>query len=294
MSKRTSRKRLLLRGSVLLLVTLLSLASCRAVRVIRSRLTIRDEGIAALFDKQTEKPQVHYWKSGKRRIRYLTIGADSLPPVLLLHGSPGSWSSWRGPFFDTALYHHVRLIAPDRPGYGFSDYGRSFARVDEEAAFLQTFIDSVAPDGPLVIAGSSYGGSVAVPLAIRNAHRMRGLLLISASLQPGAEKIYGITPIIRDYKLRLLVPRLLRMPNDEKLAHYESLAAIRGWEAIRCPVYILHGEADKLVYFSNAEYARQKLENARVTLVPFPGIGHTINWKMPDTVRHYLRQLIRP
>ncbi len=290
------RHRRLARGlfGALLLFAAVSAASCRAVRVLRSRLTVRDEAIPALFAQQAEKPSVRYWKSGKRRIRYVTIGADSLPPVLLLHGSPGSWSSWRGPFFDSSIYRHARLIAPDRPGYGYSNFGRGFPTVEAEAAFLQTFLDSVAPRGPLVIAGSSYGGSIAVPLAVRNASRMKGLLLVSASLQPGAEKIYGITPLIRDYKARLLVPRLLRLPNDEKLAHYESLAAIRGWDAIRCPVTILHGKADNLVFFSNAEYAQQKLVHAPVTLVPFPGVGHTINWKMPDTVRHYLRQLIRP
>jgi pimeloyl-ACP methyl ester carboxylesterase len=281
-------------GALLVLVLVSVLASCRAVRVIRSRLTVKDEVIPTLFEQQPVKPAVRYWEHQGRRMRYVAIGDSSLPTLLVLHGSPGSWKSWDDVFFDSGIYNHVRIIAPDRPGYGYSNYGHSFRYIQDEAAFLQTFINEIAPRGQLILAGSSYGGSVAVPLAIQNHNRLRSLVLVSASVQPGAEKIYGITPIIRRFRLRALVPKLLRMPNDEKLAHRTSLERITGWESIRCPVYILHGQADELVFFSNAEYAKQHLRNAPVTLIPFAGIGHTINWKMPDTVRHYVRLAIRP
>jgi pimeloyl-ACP methyl ester carboxylesterase len=249
-----------------------------------------------MFKDRPDKPEIHYWRSPSGgRIRYLTIGADSLPPVLLLHGSPGSWSVFRSHFFDSSIYNHAHLIALDRPGYGYSNFGRSYISVTAEAAFLQGFLDDVVrPDKPLVIVGSSYGGPVGVKLAMQNAHRLRALMLVSASVAPGQEKTYGITPIIDVQPIRRFIPYLLRMPNDEKLAHRESLRAIaNGWDAIRSPVYILHGKADKLVYYPNAEYAREKLVNAPVTFVPFEKLGHVINWKHGDTVRHYLKLAVK-
>ena len=129
---------------------------------------------------------------------------------------------------------------------------------------------------------------------MQNANRLRALMLVSAAVAPGQEKTYGITPIIDVEPIRRFIPYLLRMPNDEKLAHRRSLEAIaNGWEAIRAPVYILHGKADKLIYYPNAEYAKEKLVNAPVTVVPFEKLGHVINWKHSDTVRHYMRLAIK-
>lgn len=274
----------------------LSLAACRPVRVIHSRLSASDREVVRMFRDRPQKPEIHYWHSPSGgRIRYLTIGADSLPPILLLHGSPGSWWVFKSHFLDSSIYNHARLIALDRPGYGYSNFGESYISVAAEANYLQAFIEDVIPDRkPFVIVGSSYGGPVGVKLAMQNADRLRALMLVSAAVAPGQEKTYGITPIINVEPIRRFIPYLLRMPNDEKLAHRRSLEAIaNGWEAIRAPVFILHGKADKLIYYPNAEYAREKLVNAPVTLVPFEKLGHVINWKYGDTVRHYMRLAVK-
>jgi len=272
------------------------IAGCGPVTVLRNRLSASDGEVERMFAGRPEKPEIHYWHSPTGgKIRYLTIGADSLPPVLLLHGSPGSWSVFKSHFFDSSIYRRARLIALDRPGYGYSDFGDSYVSVAAEAAYLQDFINEIiGREKPFVIVGSSYGGPVGVKLAVQNAQRLRALVLVSASVAPGQEKTYGITPIIDVEPIRRFIPRLLRMPNDEKLAHRRSLEAIaNGWEAIRSPVYILHGKADRLIYYPNAEYAREKLVNAPVTLVPFEKLGHVINWKHGDTVRHYLRLAVK-
>lgn len=283
-----------LRFSALLL--LLFAAACRPVQVIHSRLSASDREVVRMFKDRPNKPEIHYWKSPTGgRIRYLTIGADSLPPVLLLHGSPGSWWVFKSHFLDSSIYNHARLIALDRPGYGYSDFGESYVSVAAEAEYLQGLInDVIGQEKPFVIVGSSYGGPVGVKLAMQNANRLRALVLVSAAVAPGQEKTYGITPIVDVEPLRRFVPLLLRMPNDEKLAHRRSLEAIaNGWEAIRSPVFILHGKADKLIYYPNAEYAKEKLVNAPVTLVPFEKLGHVINWKYGDTVRHYMRVAVK-
>ena len=56
-----------------------------------------------------------------REIAFAEIGDQNGTPVFAFHGTPGSQLLFR-PLDDAARRLGVRLIAPDRPGYGRSDY----------------------------------------------------------------------------------------------------------------------------------------------------------------------------
>lgn len=56
-----------------------------------------------------------------RGLGYATYGAPDGMPVLFFHGSPGSRRSIFADMADVAAQRNVRLIAPERPGYGLSD-----------------------------------------------------------------------------------------------------------------------------------------------------------------------------
>ena len=56
-----------------------------------------------------------------RRLGYAEYGAAAGMPVLFFHGAPGSRRSIFADMAETAAQRGVRLIAPDRPGYGLSD-----------------------------------------------------------------------------------------------------------------------------------------------------------------------------
>ena len=56
---------------------------------------------------------------GRRRLRYAEYGDPDGTPVLFLHGTPGS-HRLGSLFADAARERDVRLLAPDRPGYGAS------------------------------------------------------------------------------------------------------------------------------------------------------------------------------
>ena len=58
--------------------------------------------------------------SDKRHLAYAEYGDPNGAPVFLFHGLPGSRLSW-GFIPDNPLPSGLRLIAPDRPGYGQSD-----------------------------------------------------------------------------------------------------------------------------------------------------------------------------
>ncbi len=101
--------------SVLLLVGLLT----RCVSISMS-----DKKISEYFATKAVKPTFGVVQVEKRFIHYAAIGADTLPTVLFIHGSPGSWDAFIGFFADSTLYTRARLISVDRPGFGKSGKGK--------------------------------------------------------------------------------------------------------------------------------------------------------------------------
>jgi esterase len=101
-------------------------------------------------------------------------------PILCIHGISSSAMVWR----DTAVEALSRLgsvIIYDRRGSTRSErpepYETSVAQHAEDAAALLGVLDAV----PAVVIGRSYGGDIAIELAVRHAALVRGLVLLEAA-----------------------------------------------------------------------------------------------------------------
>jgi pimeloyl-ACP methyl ester carboxylesterase len=255
-----------------------------------------DSELTALFTAQSMPIKIHRYKVEKRTVRFVEFGQDSLPVTILVHGAPSSLSFFSSLYSDTSITNHTMLVGVDRPGYGYSDFGQSVISVKKQAHFLQPLLDYYSRQGrKVVLAASSYGGSVVAKLAMDNPDVVSGVLFISSSLAPGQEYTYPISYVIDSPWFGWFFPTILRVANDEKLHHQKALEDIQdGWERIRSRIIMLHGNADQLIYFSNAEYARKHLINAAsFTLIPVEGIGHTLMWDRPELIRTSLLELIR-
>ncbi len=75
--------------------------------------------------------------SDGRRLAYAEYGAEDGIPVFLFHGLPGSRLCW-GRLPDDPFPEGVRVLAPDRPGYGLSDpkLGRTLLDWADDVACL--------------------------------------------------------------------------------------------------------------------------------------------------------------
>ncbi len=252
-----------------------------------------DRRFTHAFAEATIKPQIGYIKSGNRKIRYISIGADSLPVTLLLHGSPSAAYRFRTWFQDSSIYNKTRLVAVDRPGYGRSNLGKAEISIARQAEILEPVLAKFAENQPVVVLGKSYGGPVAARLAMNHPEKIRGLLLVSASTEPDAEKTPRFTKKLVDPATRWMFPRVLRVAAKEKLNHAQALREIEcDWNCITCPTWVLHGCADRLIYYSNAEYSCQKLVNAPVTFVPFDNLRHNLFALQMDSVKTYLLKAV--
>jgi len=108
------------------------------------------------------------------RLHYEEHGAGA--PILCVHGGGSAALMWGDAV--EVLARLGRVIAYDRRGCARSErpqpYRTSVAEQADDAAGL---LDAVAA-GPAVVIGRSYGGAVAIDLALRHPGRVRALVLL--------------------------------------------------------------------------------------------------------------------
>ncbi|MER6611461.1 alpha/beta hydrolase [Streptomyces sp. NPDC000927] len=131
---------------------------------------------------------------GGRRIAYCSYGDPDAAPAIVLHGTPGS--RYEGVALRRAATDAgVRLIFPDRPGYGGTDPvpGRGFHRWNDD--FL-SLLDHLGQERATLVAISGGGGYA---LSAAQAHPGRVVkLILAAAAVPGAPKeaYAGRIPIV--------------------------------------------------------------------------------------------------
>jgi pimeloyl-ACP methyl ester carboxylesterase len=112
------------------------------------------------------------------RLHYVEAGDG--PPVVLLHGFPEFWYSWRHqlPALAAAGF---RAIAPDQRGYNLSDRppGVSNYRVEHLVGDVAGLICSVA-GGRAAVVGHDWGGAIAWALAMRHPELVDRLVILNA------------------------------------------------------------------------------------------------------------------
>ncbi|HEY4929095.1 MAG TPA: alpha/beta hydrolase [Acidimicrobiales bacterium] len=111
--------------------------------------------------------------------RLEAIDRGTGPTLLLLHGQPGSGSSW-DPVTDR-LADRFRVLAPDRPGYG-STAGE--AQGIAANAVLAAALLEMSGTGPATVVAHSWAGGVGVLMADRYPHLVHGLVLVGAACTP--------------------------------------------------------------------------------------------------------------
>jgi len=103
-------------------------------------------------------------------------------PILLIHGTGSSSDAWSPRSVDE-LAALGRVIVYDRRGYARSEHPESHgpSTVDVHADDAAALIDVLA-GRPAIVIGRSYGGEVALNLALRSPERVRGLVLLEPAL----------------------------------------------------------------------------------------------------------------
>jgi 2-hydroxymuconate-semialdehyde hydrolase len=129
---------------------------------------------------------------------YHDVGNGST--VMLIHGSgPGvsAWANWRLVIPKLAEQH--RVLAPDMVGFGFTDRpAHQRYNMDEWIKHAIGFMDAMGIAKTHLV-GNSFGGGLALALAIRHPERVERLVLMGSvgvpfEITPGLDAVWGYTP----------------------------------------------------------------------------------------------------
>lgn len=271
---------------VLFLVLWLVMAqSCMKFRINDSKAKIDFEKKGVVLTTTTVKiSEVH--------MHYAKTGSDSLPTIVFVHGSPGSWDAFAQYMQDKDLLMKYRMISIDRPGFGYSDFGEA-QHIEDQSTFISPLFKFWGNGKPIYLVGHSLGGPMVIQLNADNPGLFDGLVLLAGSVDPAEEKRESWRYLLDAGILRYLLPGAMRPSNTELKYFKKDVYALQDkFTLVKCKVFIVHGTKDPLVPIGNAAFAQKKLVNAAsIKLTLIPGANHFIPWKNYDTIKQVLMNL---
>jgi predicted alpha/beta-fold hydrolase len=101
------------------------------------------------------------------KMHYAKTGADTLPTLFFVHGSPGGWNAFEKYMQDKDLLSKYRMISIDRPGFGYSQFGDA-KNLQEQSGLISPLVKSFQNGKPVYAVGHSLGGPMIVKLQIDN------------------------------------------------------------------------------------------------------------------------------
>jgi pimeloyl-ACP methyl ester carboxylesterase len=140
-------------------------------------------------------------------VRLHVAEAGEGPPLLLLHGWPQHWWSWR--HLIPALAAEHRVLAPDLRGWGWSDAPPGDYAKTTFAADILALMDSEGLDRVSVI-GHDWGGYTAFLLALEHPERVERLVALDiAPPWPGPPRLRHLAlPLVGSYQFPIATPVL--------------------------------------------------------------------------------------
>ncbi len=111
------------------------------------------------------------------RVHYVEKGEPGRPLVLLLHGFPDFWWSWRHQI-DPLVEAGFRVVAPDQRGYGDTDKHGPYD-LDTLVEDVVGLIEALGEERAIVV-GHDWGGAVAWHLAATRPSRCAKLAILNS------------------------------------------------------------------------------------------------------------------
>ena len=262
-------------------------------------------------------------------IHYQEFGDAANPPIVLIHGYTASLFVWHkvAPMLADAGF---RVVAMDLVGFGYSEKPRWFEYTIAAQARMVSGLMQRLGIGRATVMGSSYGGAVAMTLALDYPASVEKLVLIDAvcndellrhpilrlvSMPAVGE---AITPFIVDSRLMLKrrMRKTLSSSNYDLItkdrianvmrplkaadAHHSLLATSRNWRACRLeqdanlidqPTLIIWGEDDNVVGIHNGHKLHDSILHSR--FVVLRNCGHVPAEEKSEIVSELVNEFCR-
>lgn len=234
------------------------------------------------------------------------VGTGGGLPVMLIHGSgPGvsAWANWRQAI--PALARDRRVIAPDMVGFGYTDRPAGIQySMDTWVRQGLDLLDALGLE-KVHLVGNSFGGALAMALAIRAPERVQRLVLMGSVGVPfpiteGLDAVWGYEASFENMRRIMDYFAWSRDLVNDELAKLRYEASIRpGFQesfsamfpaprqrwvdamtsaeadirALPHETLIIHGREDKVIPLSNSLTLADWIPNAQLHV-----FGHCGHW----------------
>ncbi len=241
-------------------------------------------------------------------------------PLLLVHGSGGSWLHWYRNIEALAASH--RLIAVDLPGYGESlNVPPDIPLPDYVSLVESAALEAADGASQIDVAAFSFGGLIGACLTARLGARVRRVALLAPSGFPKPiNRPLGRRPRStfpeddtgeREYLRHNLLAMMMHSPGsvdeDAMEIHRWCLAHSRFNQGfsnsndlttvlakIRCPLLIAYGDQDRTPHPSaqaRLAMCRQAVPTLESQMIS--GAGHWVQFEQPAQTNAMLQQFLR-
>jgi len=235
------------------------------------------------------------------RLHYLEKGSG--PVIVLLHGNGATSEDFRLSGLIDALAYEHRVIAFDRPGFGYSERPRSTIWTPEAQAGLLAEALRQLGVAQAVVLGHSWGTMVALAMGLDHPGLARGLVLLSGYYYPSVRMDVALLtgpaiPVIGDVMSHTVSPLLGRLlwPGFVKRVFSPRPvdAAFRRWPkwmSLR-PVQVRAEAAETALMIPSAAGLHRRYPELTMPVSIFTGDGDKIVHPMHNAARLH-RELLQ-
>jgi len=231
------------------------------------------------YRKHVTKPTFHTIQNDSLTLHYASIGADTLPTLLLIHGAPGGWFGYMNMLDDSLLQRNFHIVAVDRLGYGKSrrKNQRAVTSIQKQAQSLLPLLDKISARQPVIVVGRSYGAAIAAQLTLYAPEKVKYLCMVAPPIDPAKEKIFWFSRAARYRVVQWFLPRMFIVATAEKFAHAAELRELEPkWRQLNTPLTVLQGGKDWIADPLNLDFAKKHIKCKKARFMFLPNAGHFI------------------
>ncbi len=239
-------------------------------------------------------------------VHYKVVGQG--PTILILHGWGRGSDSYSTVQEQLALAG-FKVIVPDLPGFGKTNPPHRVWGVDDYTNFVFQFARVLGLQ-KFVLLGHSFGGQVALKVAVLYPELVQSLILYGAAVirrKPGTKTImvryiakagnmmFSVWPLsmIQSFARKILY-RILRNRDEryskgimkqvgEKILRQDLSAFLGG---VKVPTFIIWGDRDDKTPLQDAYILKEGIQGSSLEIIP--NAGHRIHQEAPEQFVRYI------
>ena len=236
-----------------------------------------DKKLRKEFKKVNKEVQIDYIEYLGKKIRYYSPNPidKKLATILFIHGAPGTGANYFKYVKDPDLMENANLISFERLGYGYSDFANAETSIEEQAKSIYKIIEKHQLVN-VILVGWSYGVPIAGKMAFLYPE-IKHNVLVAGAVSPEDEKFFGISKLAQWKLTKWLVPKSMKVADEEKLDHVNELIKMENnWGRIESTITYYHGNKNGIVPFENMHFMKTKVSASKLKAVTITGKGHFI------------------